>query len=176
MDSNANYTAARMTLTLMIIPSVFIIYIISLFDITKFNYVLIGLIILIFSFYAFSIHQNTMINFKRFKEDVRYITKVSQRISWYEHKNKIKVKTIYYAKDTSVDYYYSFGHANGANIRLLAVDWSLECAFPVYTENKYKFSKMSEEDYQKYFAFKNYNKFSSKQLKFVDDALYLLIY
>ena len=52
----------------------------------------------------------------------------------------------------------------------------MECAFPVYTENKYLFKKMSNKDYAKYFEGKNYNKFNKNQLKFDKDELYLLLY
>lgn len=177
MNSDSNYSAARMCLTLGIFPSVLLIYIISLFEVNfKINCVCLVAIGLMFILTAYSIHQNTMINFKRYKEDVKYIKSITERIKWYENESGNKVKQIYYAKDTSVNYYYSFGNANGANIRLLAIDWAMDCAFPVYSDRKYEFSKMTGKDYDKYFKNKNYDEFDKEQLKFVDDKLYLLLY
>ena len=129
---------------------------------------------LFLSFY--SIHQNMMINFKRFKEDVSYINNVNQRIGWYEAEEEIEVKTVYYAKDEKVDDYYDFGNYNSTSVRLLAVDKVFERAFDVYTNNEYKIKAMSKEDYDKYFKGKNYNKFNKKQLVFAKDTLYLLLY
>lgn len=177
MAENSNYTAARMALPLGIIPSVLGLYI--LFDFgfdIKLKY-FVGVVVLMFMVIsAYSIHQNTMISFRRYKGDVKYINSITERINWYEAESGNDVKTIYYASDTSVNYYYSFGNANGANIRLLAVDWALDCAFPVYTYDKYEFKKMSDEDYEKYFKDKNYDEFDRAQLVFEGDTLYLLLY
>ena len=177
MAESSNYTAARMALPLGIIPSVLGLYILFNFDFDiKLKY-FVGVVVLMFMVIsAYSIHQNTMISFRRYKEDVKYINSITERINWYEAESDNEVKTIYYAPDTSVNYYYSFGNANGANIRLLAVDWALDCAFPAYTYNKYKFEKMSDEDYEKYFKDKNYDEFDREQLVFEGDTLYLLLY
>lgn len=171
---NGGYTAARMALILGCLPSVLLIYLI-VFEI-KYDYILLILSLIVMAFFAHSIHQNTMINFKRYKEDVKYIKSISQRITWYENESGNTVKEVYIAKDSDVAYYYSFGNNNGANIRLLAIDWAMECAFPVYTENKYKYKQMSEEDYDKYFKGKNYDEFDKEQLVFDNDKLYLLLY
>lgn len=177
MAESSNYTAARMTLTLGIIPSALALYILFNYDFNmKLKYVIGGIVLVFMALSIYSIHQNTMISFKRYKEDVKYINSIVERINWYEAENDNKVKTIYYAPDTSVNYYYSFGNANGANIRLLAVDWALDCAFPVYTYNKFELKKMSDEDYEKYFKDKNYDEFDSEQLVFEGDTLYLLLY
>lgn len=177
MSTDSNYMAARMALTLGILPSAFTLYILFNYEINiKWQYA-IGVLTLLFMLISvYSIHQNLMINFKRYKQDVSYINSVVQRIGWYEAESDKTVKTIYYAPDTDVSYYYSFGNANGANIRLLAVNWALDCAFPVYTDNQYEFKPMSDEDYNKYFKGKNYDKFDKKQLVFEDDTLYLLLY
>lgn len=177
MSTDSNYTAARMALTLGILPSAFTLYILFNYEINiKWQYV-IGVLALLFMLISvYSIHQNLMINFKRYKQDVSYINSIVQRIGWYEAESDKTVKTIYYAPDTDVSYYYSFGNANGANIRLLAVNWALDCAFPVYTSDQYEFKPMSDEDYNKYFKGKNYDKFDKEQLVFDDDTLYLLLY
>ena len=177
MSTDSNYTAARMALTLGILPSTFTLYILFNYEINiKWQYV-IGVLALLFVLISvYSIHQNLMINFKRYKQDVSYINSIVQRIGWYEAESDNTVKTIYYAPDTDVRYYYSFGNANGANIRLLAVNWALDCAFLVYTSNQYEFKPMSDEDYNKYFKGKNYDKFDKEQLVFDDDTLYLLLY
>lgn len=176
MNSN-NYMSAKMCLTFGIIPSAFAYLILFNYSVNiKLTYV-IGTVIgiwLLLSFYSFN--QNLMINFKRFKEDVSYINQINQRIGWYEAENDIDVKKIYYAKDKDVDYYYSFGYHNSANIRLVAVDRAFQCAFSVYTNNKYELKPMNKTSYIKYFEGKNYNKFNKKQLVFDDDTLYLLLY
>lgn len=177
MASDSNYTAARMALPLGILPSAFILYLIFNYKVEmKFNYVFLGIIIMFMALSSYSIHQNTMISFRRYKEDVKYINSIVQAINVYENKTDNKIKRIYYAQDSSVNYYYSFGHPNGANIRLLAVDWALDCAFPVYTYDKYEFKKISDKDYKKYFKDKNYDEFDNEQLVFDDDTLYLLLY
>ena len=177
MSTDSNYTAARMALTLGILPSAFTLYILFNYEINiKWQYV-IGVLALLFMLISvYSIHQNLMINFKRYKQDVSYINSIVQRIGWYEAESDKTVKTIYYAPDTDVSYYYSFGNANGANIRLLAVNWALDCAFPVYTNDQYEFKPMSDEDFNKYFKGKNYDNFDKEQLVFDDDTLYLLLY
>ena len=177
MPIDSNYTASRMALTLGILPSVFTLYILFNYEINiKWQYV-IGVVALLFILISvYSIHQNLMINFKRYKQDVSYINSIVQAINVYENKTDNKIKRIYYAQDSSVNYYYSFGHPNGANIRLLAVDWALDCAFPVYTYDKYEFKKISDKDYKKYFKDKNYDEFDNEQLVFDDDTLYLLLY
>ena len=177
MAEAENYTAARMALTLGVLPSVLTLFILLNYEVNiKMQYV-IGVFILCFMILsAYSIHQNTLINYLRYKSDVRYISSINDRIIWYQNDSGNKIKTIYYAKDTDVSYYYSFGNANGANIRLLAVDWALDCAFPVYTNKQYKFKPMSKKDYDKYFKGKNYDDFNKKQLVFKGDTLYLLLY
>lgn len=177
MSSSSNYTAARMALTLGIFPSALALYIIFNFDINIKLHYGIGIIVLLFmGLSAYSIHQNAMISYKRYTKDISYISSITERIGWYEAESGEEVTTIYYAKDTDVAYYYSSGNANGANIRLLAVDWALECAFPAYTSSEYEFLPMSDEDYEKYFAGKNYDEFDSEQLVFEGDTLYLLLY
>ncbi len=177
MNSSSNYTAARMCMTLGSLPSLVVLFILLRYKLRIREKYFIEIIISLFLLLSiYLIHQNLMINFKRYKEDVRYIKEVNAKISLYENESKIKVKKIYYAYDTDSAYYYSFGHNNGVNIRVMAVDWGFSCAFNVYSDNKYKLIKMNNNDYQKYFKNKNYDYFDKKQLRFVDDKLYLLIY
>lgn len=168
---------ARMFLTFGLFPSFLVFLILFNYKIDiKFQYIIFFIMGIWLFLSCYSIHQNMMINFKRFKEDVSYINNVNQRIGWYEAEEEIEVKTVYYAKDEKVDDYYDFGNYNSTSVRLLAVDKVFERAFDVYTNNEYKIKAMSKEDYDKYFKGKNYNKFNKKQLVFDDDVLYLLLY
>lgn len=168
---------SNMLLLLGAFPSLLVIYIISSFEINvKVDYAILIAISLMLIMTAYSLHQNTMINFKRYKEDVKYIKTINEKIAWYEKKYDTKIKTIYFAKDTNVNYYYDFGNNNGTNIRLMAIPWALNCAFDVYSENKYEYKKMSKKDYNKYFKGKNYNKFNDKEFVFDKEKLYLLLY
>lgn len=172
--SGGGYTAARMALILGALPSIFILYLMN-FEI-KYNYIILILAFTVFVVFSYSIHQNAMINFKRYKEDVKYIKTIDERIISYENKTKKKINEVYFAKDTSVNYYYSFGNPNGSNIRLVSTDWAMKCAVPVYTTKKYEYKKMSKKDYNKYFKNKNYDKFDKNELKVVGNKLYVLIY
>ncbi|MBR3362416.1 MAG: glucosyltransferase domain-containing protein [Bacilli bacterium] len=177
MNSSSNYTAARMCMTLGSLPSLVVLFILLRYKLRIREEYFVGMIISLFLLLSiYLIHQNLMINFKRYKEDVKYIKEVNAKISLYENESKIKVKKIYYAYDTDSAYYYSFGHNNGVNIRVMAVDWGFSCAFKVYAGNNYKLLKMKKDDYKKYYANKNYNDIYNSQFKFVDDRLYLLIY
>ena len=176
MSSGTNYIDARMALTIVSVPLCFIILIIILNKnkfVSIFVYVLLFLYLLIS---VYSIHHNTMINLKRFKNDSIYLSELKNRINNYETKFHKKIKKIYYIKDKSSAYYYSFGNANGANIRLMAVDWSFECATKAYINRKYKVEKMSLKDYNRLFKNKNYDSIDDKQFIFEYDILYLLIY
>ena len=175
MSSTMNYTDARMILTFVSLP-ILLIFIMFVINSNKYiNYISSVLLVILAFITVFSIHQNMKIDIRRFKEDSLYISKVYGEIDYYEMKYHKKIKKIYYAKDTDVSYYYSFGNANGANVRVMAVDWAFECAMKNF-KNTASISKMSEKDYKKYFKDVNYDKFSNKQFVFVDDTLYLLIY
>ena len=106
-----------------------------------------------------------------------YINNVKSYINYYNDKHKEKIKRVYYARDINSSYYYSFGHPNGINVRLSAIDWAIECAYPVYTEKKYEFKPMKKSDYNKYFKGKDYNYFNvKKQIRVEGENMYLLIY
>lgn len=178
MNSSSNYTAARMTMTCAIVPSVLVIYALTYYNKNKYYTYFIFIIICLFGLFTFYLfRQNSMINLKRYKEDMIYINKVKSYIDYYNAKHKEKIKTVYYAKDTNSNYYYDFGNANGVNIRLMAVDWSVQCAFSAYLGKEYKFIPMKKEDYNKYFKDKDYKEFNEKKQIVVDkNNMYLLIY
>ncbi len=158
-------------------PSLLYLFIISKFNFDyKFLYAISIVLVLLGLLNAYYIHQNAMINFKRYKEDIKYIKNIDEQIISYEKKTKKKINKVYFAKDTSVNYYYYFGNPNGSNIRLVTADWAMKCAVPVYTTKKYEYNKMSKNDYNKYFKNKNYDKFDKNELKVVGDKLYVLIY
>lgn len=178
MSSEQNYTAARMAITIATIPGLLFIYIITRFTFEN-NYIKIALLsfsLIVFAFVSYLFIHNSLIDLKRYKEDMRYLKNVQQRIIWYQNETGYKVKTVYWAKDTNVAYYYNFGHPNGMNVRLLAVDWGMECAWEATSNKKYEYKQMSQEKYEEYFANKNYDEFDKEQLKFEKDKLYLLLY
>ncbi len=178
MNSSSNYSAARMTMTCAIVPSVLVIYALMYYNENKYYTYFIFIIICLFGLFTFYLfRQNSMINLKRYKEDMAYINKVKSYIDYYNTKHKEKIKNVYFAKDTNSDYYYNFGNANGVNIRLMAVNWSVQCAFPAYIGDEYKFIPMKKDDYNKYFKGKDYKEFNEKKQIIVDkNNMYLLIY
>lgn len=178
MNTDQNYTAARMTLTIMAIPSILMIFtVIRLkFDYKYFIYGLLIVVIIIFALFARQFIVNTKIDLKRYKADTNYLNQIYSVLDSYQKKNDIKIKTVYWAKDTDVAYYYVFGYPNGANIRVPAVDWAMTCAFDVYSNNKYEYKPMSKEKYEKYFKDKNYTKFDNHSIVFEDNKAYVLLY
>ena len=177
MSSSNNYTAARMCMTILCLPSFLVLMLLFRFKLNITSQYFIGCTISIFLLLSvYLIHQNLMIDFKRYKEDVKYIKEINARIEQYQLNSNINIKKVYYAYDTDSAYYYSFGHNNGVNIRVMAVDWGFDCAFKVYSNGDYNLLKMKDEDYEKYFKDKDYHKINDDQFKFVDDTLYLLIY
>ncbi len=178
MSTDSNYSAARMTLTLMSIPSALMILIICRLKV-DFKYYVYGLLlimIILFALFARTFIANTKIDLKRYKADTSYLNQIYAVLNYYEIENDTEIKTVYWAKDTDVAYYYSFGYANGSNIRVVAVDWAMECAFNVYTNNKYEYKAMSEDDYEKYFKDKNYDEFDENSIVIEDDVAYVLLY
>lgn len=174
--SSSNYTDARMNLTIVAIPICFVIIMFAIFKNKLGNLLLNVILIGYFIMTAYSIHQNMMIDLKRYKNDIKYINNIYEKIKYYENKKDIKIKKIYYKQDVNSAYYYDFGNANGANIRLMAVDWSFECAFPSYTDKRYKLEKMSDSKYKKYFNKLDFDEINDKEFVFDGDTLYLLIY
>lgn len=178
MSSEQNYTAARMCLTLATIPSIFILFMMSR-NLLKERYCIYGILIMISIlgfYYTRTIIGNTKIDLKRYKYDVTYLKQIYAELDYYQNKHDKTIKTVYYAKDTDVAYYYNFGHNNGASVRLAAVDWAMENAFQYYSGNKYQYKPMSKEKYEEYFKDKNYNDFSPKQFVYEGNTAYVLIY
>lgn len=177
MASTSNYTDARMTLTLGIIPAILLLFILLAFKVEKKSFYIIScLCAIIFLLTFYSIRQNALIDLKRYKYDYKYLNTIISEIDIYETENKRTIDTIYYHYDNDSAYYYNFGYPNGVNIRLMAVPWAFDCAFNAIKSNNYDIKKMSEDKYNKLFANKEYDTFSKQQLVFEGKKLYLLIY
>lgn len=178
MSTDQNYTAARMTLTLMTIPSILMILLICRlkFDYKYLIYGLLLIMIIVLVVFARQFITNTKIDLKRYKADTNYLNQIYAVLNYYQIENDTEIKTVYWAKDTDVAYYYNFGYPNGANIRVPAVDWAMECAFNVYSSNKYEYKPMSEKDYNKYFKDKDYTEFDEESIVIKDDTAYVLLY
>ena len=177
MNSSSNYIEARMALAITIVPVIIIMYIIISFKMEKIIYYLlssISICILITSFK--SIYQNMNIDKQRYQTDIEYINNVVKNIKTYEENNLTYIDTIYYARDNFVEYYYHFGNPTDTNIRIMAIDWALDCAISSSLNRKIEFNKISEEKYNELFKEKNYNDFSKEQLIFDNNILYLLVY
>lgn len=174
--SKDNLTAT-MILTIGSIPSIIILYILFAFPMrNKKIYFLSSISLFLFLLTFFSIHQDTMIDLKRYKTDIKYVNNLIEKINYYENKNHIKIKNIYYAFDTNVDHYYNFGNNNEASIRIASMPKNLGCALKAICNREYKFTKMKNEDYLKYFKNKNYNELSDEQFILKNKNLYILIY
>lgn len=174
---SSNYIEARMVLSVGIIPVVIIIYNLLTFNINKREYIILivfSLVILMFT--GKSIYQNMNIDRHRYQADMKYINNVIITIEEYEEDNDVLIDKIYYARDRDVAYYYYFGFNNDVNIRLMAIDWAMECAISYKLDRKINFSNIATEDYNKYFKDKNYDEFNIEQLVFENDVLYLLVY
>ena len=178
MNTEQNYTAARMTLTLMAIPSILMIFLVIRlnFDYKYFVYGLLVVMLIVFALFARQFIANTKIDLKRYKNDVAYLNQIYSALDSYQEENDVKIKTVYYAKDTDVAYYYPTGYPNGANIRVPAVDWAMECAFNVYSNNKYEYKPMSKKKYNEYFKDKNYDEFDEESIVFDNNKAYILLY
>ena len=180
MNSDENYMAARTILTLTILPSA-----IGLLTLTKFNvnlkyscYFALLLSIIIVIIYSFLFYKNTRIDLERYRQDIAYLSSLHSEIKTYEEENDVTIKHIYYANDTDSAYYYLTGYNNGANIRVMAEGWAMNCAVNDYISPKHNvtYEKMSEKKYNELFKNKDYKYFDRKQLHFENDTLFLLIY
>ena len=120
--------------------------------------------------------QNGLIDSRRYKEDISYLNKITEKINTYENENNVDIKKIEWFTDSDVNYYYDFGYPNGANTRVFAVDWAFECAFNGYTNNKYTLKKMDIKVAESLFDNKNYNEIDDNQFVFEEDTLFILIY
>ena len=177
MNSNGNYTDARMALTLGTIPVILIIYLIVNYKISTRMLAVIGIMCGLFAMLTFySVNKSMKTDLKRYEEDIKYIDTVKSSIKNYEENSNITINTIYYAPDLWQAYYYEFGNSNSSNIRLLAVDWAFECAMKAYINREIKIEKMPYDKYQEYFNNQEYGEFSNEELVYDNDKLYLLLY
>lgn len=143
------------------------------------NYIVFMSIILVivFGINLYDFNGNSLNNVKRYKKDLGYYGDIVDRIHWYENEHDYKIKYIYFAYDTNINKYYNLGRRNNnSNIRLVTNYKYFICGFNSYTDSKYVIQKMNDNDKMKYFGNKNYDEFDSKQLKFVRDKLFVLIY
>ena len=177
MNSSSNYIEARMGLTISIIPVIIIIYIIISFEFKKMTFYLLSITtVFIFSISFYSTYQNMNIDQRRYKSDIEYIDNIVKNIKIYEENNSAYINTIYYARDNYVSYYYNFGNPTDTNIRIMAIDWALDCAISSSLNREIEFKKIPEEKYNQLFIEKDYNDFSKEQLVFDNNNLYLLVY
>ena len=52
----------------------------------------------------------------------------------------------------------------------------MECAFNVYSNNKYEYKPMSKKKYNEYFKDKNYDEFDEESIVFDNNKAYILLY
>ena len=177
MNSEVNYIDARMALTLGCIPIVLLLFIFFNFRLYKKDIYVFGIIIvLILGITTYRTHQNMNIDLRRYHTDIEYMNKLKDDILIVQDIKETKVDTIYFAYDTDHAYYYDFGHSNGANIRLLAVDWAFECAVKAYIDKDINVYKMDDKMYNSLFKDKNYSEFNNDELVYDNNILYLLLY
>lgn len=140
------------------------------------NYIF-GFIILIMSLLTiYSLYTGAKNNIDRYKDDIKYIRTIDERIAWYESDSSVNIKNVYYHLDTDFNKYYDYGMNNNSSLRLFNNDEAAIKAIEFYSSYKIKVNKMSEEDYQKYFKNKNYDEFNNDQIISEDNNLYVLIY
>ena len=178
MNSDANYTAARMCLSIGSTIGILGIYcVLQINDYNKFLLYSLIAIVGIYTLYIFVIYFNTTyIQYTTYKQDMNYLNALFEKIDNYEKENNIKVTKIYYAYDSSVDSHYSKKVMNSTNYRVMAIDWAMDCAVSIRENHRYLYMKMTDEEKLKYFANMEYDSINDKQFVFVNDVLYLLIF
>ncbi len=184
MSSTANYTAPRMLISIGMIIPVIILYIVLNYDM-KLNKIINIVVIIIclvnFSYVSFNYFRNFNIGIKTYSRDQKYVSLLANNIERYEKDKKIKIKDIYYGFDTSVNYHYDDGGiVNGFNFRASAIPWAVSWAFTGLLKSNlrddYNFILMTSEEVKDIFGEVNYDNFDSKQLKFEEDTVYILLY
>ncbi len=176
MNSDANYTAARMCLSIGSTVGILGIYCLLQVD-NKFSLYSLITIIGVYTIYIFTIYfHTTYIQYDTYKKDMNYLNTLFEKIDNYEKDNNVKVTKIYYAHDSKVDSHYSKKTMNSTNYRVMAIDWAMDCAVSIRENHRYLYTKMTDEEKLKYFANMEYDSINDKQFVFVDDALYLLIF
>lgn len=180
MNSASNYTAARMIGSIGSVAGFIAIYGIIYFNILKkdsLKTIFIVIVTLYSVYIGYEFLRTTNVGLKRYRSDMESIEKLHNKIDEYELENNVKIKNIYYATDSHVNYYYYQQQlTNSYNYRLYAIDWAMQCSINIGKEHNYTYTKMSDNDKERYFQNKEYNTFNDEQLVFVDNKLYLLIY
>jgi hypothetical protein len=62
------------------------------------------------------------------------------------------------------------------NLNALTIDWARFALIQYVTQQKYIDVKMNQNIYNSYFKNKNWNEFSTDQIKIIDDTAYIAIY
>lgn len=177
--ATGSYTSARLASTICIIPSIITIFLIFFFKIeeTKITKYLVYIIVGIYSIYiAYLFVLNNIADRARFREDMNSLNQIYQSIENYEKETNKKVTTIYFKTDSFSPTNYNFKVKNMNSLRMQYTGWSLDCAVNAYSNKKYKFYEMPQEDFDKYFKGKEYDEFNKEQLVFKNQTLYLLVY
>lgn len=174
MNSSTNYIDALMCLTIDIFPICIVLILINV-KTNKINIFFYIIILILYGFVSFySIHQNLMIDIKRYQTDTIYVNDIKTNIEKYELENNQTIKTVYYIIDKNISSYYPYGFSNGANINILNVPWAFECALKNITEKKYRIEKLDTSNYKKYIN--DYDdSFEGLQYGFNNNTAYVLI-
>lgn len=133
MNSDGNYTAARMTGSIACIPAFLIIYnlVINRKSTIK-NIILLfvsGFIVFIDSYNLLKYSYYGLI---RYNNDLERLNEIKEEIENYE-KNNVKIEQIVYYRSKNSLYFYP-GLGNGYNVRFYSVFWSFSCAISNYIE------------------------------------------
>ena len=178
MNSDANYTAARMCLSIGSTIGILGIYcLLQITDDKKLSLYALMSVIVVYTLYIFVIYfQTTYMQYDTYKKDMSYLNTLFAKIDDYEKDNDIKVTKIYYAHDSNVDFHYSKKIMNSTNYRVMAIDWAMDCAVSIRENHRYSYIKMSDEEKERYFANMEFDSIDDKQFVFVEDTLYLLIF
>lgn len=183
MNTEENYTAARMYISIGFITPILAIYLYKYFNILKIKSIKIifySLIIIYFSFVSYNYIIITKGGLDSYNMDIEYMNNIEKEIINYEISSGKKIKNVYWSYDINSTFCNDVGFCNSYSYRFFATDWSAESAIGVLnTEEKLNYIKMSAYDKNKYFKEKiniDYMYYSNDQLVFDENNLYLLIY
>lgn len=175
MNSNMNYTAARMITSIGSIIGIVIIYSVLYFDITykkNIKKIFIGLILFYSVYNSYNYFYTSYVGLKRYEKDMNAILNIHEMINWYEKEYDQKVKTIKYMYNKKAEsFYLEYHKKNSYNYRVYSIDWAMGCAVNMNKE-KYTFIKMNEEEIKKY----SDELIKEEQIIFEEETLYLLLY
>jgi len=180
MNSDLNYTAARMIGSMGSIIGVLIIYAIIYFDIISnkiFKIILIITVSLYTIYNSVNFFYTSHIGLQRYKKDMESISIIHDKITEYELETDYKIETIKYTQDSQVaPIYYENILTNSYNYRVYSTPWAMDCALNIGPEHNYVFIEMNEEEKNKYFGENEYSKLDDDQFIFEKNTLYLLLY